>query len=408
VKYALIPMRRSQLVHQVSETALQHPHWALVERVAASRYFQPSARLRDFLFYVADCALRDAPDEATEQHVGICVFQRTPGYNCAEDNIVRTHARALRQKLAEYFQNEGSQEETIIEIPKGHYLPVFHSAIRAAPMLPAVAVSEKTSGNSRLKWLLLAVLLAGCLTGAAWWKVDRAKSNSAVDRFWGPFFANNDSLVIYSNPLFVGNAIIGLRYAPPPDDPRADIGDNYVDSYTGVGEVVSTYDLSRLFASHHATFTLKRSLLVTWDEAKLKNLIFVGSVQQNPALRVIPASMDFTPTWGTDSSGIVNHQPKPGELTIYSRPDHPLTRDYAILALLPGLQPGRKSLVFSGLTTMGTQAAVEFACREEDLKRLLHLASRPDGTIRSFEAVIETTIAGGVPIQTRLVTIHVH
>ena len=91
------------------------------------------------------------------------------------------------------------------------------------------------------------------------------------------FCANNGPLVIYSNPLFVGNAIAGLQYAPPPDDPRADIGDGYLDSYTGVGEVVSVQDQSRLFASHHANFTLKRSLLATWDEAKLKGLIFTGA-----------------------------------------------------------------------------------------------------------------------------------
>ncbi len=406
MKYALTSMGRTPLVLQVSETALRHPHWVLVERVAASRYFQSSAKLRDFLFYVSDCALRNAPEEATEQHVGIRVFQRPPGYNCAEDNIVRTHARSLRQKLAEYFQNEGSQEKTIIEIPKGHYLPVFHSAIPAVPMLPAIDATKIESSNSKLKWLVIALLLGVCFAVAGWWHVDRAERDSAIDRFWAPFFANNSSLVIYSNPLFVGNATDGLRYAPPSDDSTANLTGNY--SYTGVGEVVSVYDLSRLFASYHATFTLKRSLLVTWDEAKLKNLIFIGATQQNPALRVISATMDFTTTWGTGFSGIVNHHPKPGEPLIYSRPDNPLTRDYAILALLPGFQPGRKLLLFSGLTTMGTQAAVDFACRPEDVEQLLRLAAHPDGTIHPFEAVIETTIGGGVPIQTRLVTIHVH
>ena len=241
-------MGRTPLVLQVSETALRHPHWVLVERVAASRYFQSSAKLRDFLFYVSDCALRNAPEEATEQHVGIRVFQRPPGYNCAEDNIVRTHARSLRQKLAEYFQNEGSQEKTIIEIPKGHYLPVFHSAIPAVPMLPAIDATKIESSNSKLKWLVIALLLGVCFAVAGWWwHVDRAERDSAIDRFWAPFFANNSSLVIYSNPLFVGNATDGLRYAPPSDDSTANLTGNY--SYTGVGEVVSVYDLSRLFAS---------------------------------------------------------------------------------------------------------------------------------------------------------------
>jgi hypothetical protein len=401
-------MPSSHLTSQISEAALRHPQWVLIERVAASHCFQSSARLRDFLFYVADCALRDAPEEATEQQVGVSVFQRSPGYNCAEDNIVRTHARLLRQKLAEYFQNEGIREEIIIEIPKGHYLPIFQSSSRAVPILPAIVAPEKAFGSSRLVWLLIALLLPVCLAGAWWWHKDRTANNSAINRFWDPFFANNDSLVIYSNALFVGNAFDGLRYALPTDSPHTDMDGNYVDSYTGVGEVVSVYDLSRLFNSHHSTFTLKRSLLVTWDEAKLKNLIFVGSVEQNPALRVMPATVDFTPLRGTESFGIVNHNPKPGEQPLYSRPNHPLSKDYAILALLPGLDPGRKSLVFGGLTTMGTQAAVDFACDPAGAKQLLDSAVRPDGSIRPFEAVIETKIAGGVPIQTKLDAIHVH
>ena len=109
-----------------------------------------------------------------------------------------------------------------------------------------------------------------------------------------------------------------------------------------------------------------------------------------------------------DYAGIVNHHPKPGEPALYQRPEHPMTKDYAILALMPGLQPGRKMLVFSGLTTLGTQAAVEFACRRDTAEQLLAAATDHNGEIRPFEAVLETSIGGGVPLQTRLIAIHPH
>src|ERR1700744_205919 len=99
-------MERFQLPFEVSSAARAHPHWAVVERVAASQCFHASNRLREFLFYVADCALRDFPKEATEQPIGMHVFQRHPGYNASQDSIVRTHARLLRQKLGEYFATE--------------------------------------------------------------------------------------------------------------------------------------------------------------------------------------------------------------------------------------------------------------------------------------------------------------
>ena len=176
----------------------------------------------------------------------------------------------------------------------------------------------------------------------------------------------------------------------------------------GIGELASVYTLTKLYDSHNARFILKRSLLTTWDEAKTKNLVFIGSVAENMSLRVLQSTTDFTMTTGPGFSGLVNHHPKPGEPLVYSRPEHPLTKDYAVLALLPGVQAGKKMLIFSGLTTFGTQAAVDYVCHPDSAAELLRHITAPNGEIRPFEAVLETDIGGGVPLQTRLVTIRVH
>ena len=82
--------------------------------------------------------------------------------------------------------------------------------------------------------------------------------------------------------------------------------------------------------------------------------------------------------------------------------------DYAVIALLPGVQSGKHMLVFSGLTTLGTQAAVEYVSHKESLAELLKLVSSPTGEIAPFEALIAVTIEGGVPLQGKLVSIRVH
>jgi len=409
-------------VLEFGKDALQHPHWVLVERVAASQHFQSSPRLKDFLLYVASCSLRGAPEEVTEHFIGIKVFHRSPGYNSAEDSIVRTHARLLRQRLGDYFEKEGSSEETVIEIPKGHYLPVFRPRLPVAASQSTSTIVDDESDTAKQKavrWrarFLVAAAVVLCVAGVGSWgsrkwpslRAHQGAVSSVVDKFWQPFFADSSSLVIYSNALFVGDSRNGLRYAPYAAHANPGVANNYVDTYTGVGELNSVYELTRLFDGHQASFTLKRSLLVTWDEAKQRNLIFIGSVAENPALRVMPNTMDFTLTTGRGFSGIVNRTPRAGELPLYSRPEHPLTKDYAIVALLPGLEPGRRTLVFSGLMTFGTQAAVEFACRPEGLEQLVHAAVDSGGTFHPFEAVIETTLGGNVPLESRLVAIHVH
>lgn len=396
--------------------------WNLVRRIAASAHLNKSRRLCEFLLYAAGCAIRNAPEEATEQQIGVNVFGRPPGYNSSEDSIVRTHARLLRQKLAAYFEGQGVSEEMVLEIPKGHYLPVFRPRLAAEPEIetffpPMVAAVipppvQESPRPSRLggRWMLASVtLILLCLLGlTAWHRWRRpVPAQSPVDVFWRPFLTGTPPLVIYSNALFVGDSEHGLRYAPagavvPPD------GTGYVETYTGVGELASVHKLTRLFDRYHASFVLKRSLLVTWDEAKQRNLIFIGSRAENPALRVLPPTRDFSMISGPGFSGIVNHHPLPQEPALFWRPEHPLSRDYAILALLPGVVPGNRILIFSGLMTFGTQAAVDFVCQPGTVSTLLEKVRGQNGEISPFEAVLQTDIVGGVPLRTHLVTIRVH
>jgi hypothetical protein len=402
------------------------PRWELVQRIASSQLLKSASRLRDFLLYVAECAIRNAPEDATEQQIGIHVFGRAPGYNSSEDSIVRTHARLLRQKLTEYFAGEGATEQIVVEIPKGHYLPIFRPPDSKAPLpkhpelipvhdaelVPAVRATTPPAprvGLWRVITLgLIALVLLSLVALELWRKrsLPVNQTNSAMEILWRPFLSGAPPLVIYSNALFDGSSKTGLRYARPTTDPA--IASSYIDTYTGIGEVAAVYRLTRMFDADHAQFILKRSLLVTWDEASIKNLIFIGSSAENPSLRVLPDTSDFTIVADDTFSGFVNHHPKPGEPAMYSRPEHPLNRDYAVLALLPGMQPGKKVLICSGLTTFGTQAAVDFATNPQDVDQLFRAAKFTKGTVRPFEALLETTITGGVPVETRLVTVHTH
>jgi hypothetical protein len=390
-----------------------------------NQHLSSSSRLNELLFYIADCAIRQAPEDATEQQIGIQLFGRVPGYNSSEDSIVRTHARLLRQKLSAYFADEGVTEELVVEVPKGHYLPIFTSRVQTlinegltpgtlisppseAPTPVYSPTSESRRSTVRYIWALLPLALLVALLFWHPWKV--SASSTPEDVFWHPFFVDDPPYVIYSNALFTGDSTRGLKYATTTTTASRDGAgtEDYVDTYTGIGELASVYDLTRIFDAHQATFILKRSLLVSWDEAKSKNLIFIGSRAENPSLRVLQLAVDFSIETEPGSAGIVNHNPKAGEPAVYSRPEHPLTTDYAILELLPGVLPGKHVLVFSGLTTVGTQAAVEYVCRPETMAELLKQISGPKGEIRPFEAVLQTTIGGGVALQTHLVTIRVH
>jgi hypothetical protein len=57
---------------------------------------------------------------------------------------------------------------------------------------------------------------------------------------------------------------------------------------------------------------------------------------------------------------------------------------------------------------LGTQAAVEFGCRKESVAELLKAVSTPKGEARPFEALLEVSLEGGVPLQSKLISVRVH
>jgi hypothetical protein len=293
------------------------------------------------------------------------------------------------------------EDSTKAEVAPIHVEQAKDALISEPPPMPATRRQRVWQA-----FLGIALALLLCLTlGAALHWQRQAATTKPLNQLWEPFLAGDPPLVIYSNALFVGDAKSGMRYAP------ADGSDGHstdlVDSYTGIGELISVHELTKMFDRHHAEFVLKRSPLVTWDQARSRNLIFIGSVAENASLKLLPSTQDFTLTATADAAGVVNHHPKQGEPQVYLRPEHPLTRDYAIIALLPGVQPENRMFVFSGLTTLGTQAAMEYALDPDTVAELMRQVSS-ERQIHNFEALLEVSIRGGVPLQPRLVSIRIH
>ena len=438
----------------------------LADRVAAGRELAASPKLRSFFLYVVDCSLREHPEEATEQQIGVKIFGRRPGYNSGDDSIVRAQARLLRQKLTSYFAAQGAGEPSVIDMPKGRYLLSFHQRTALLPAalgetahrefqaegtdapetqpaplsaLPQAALPHAMSPQAALPpavsrriadrrpptfWVCLGLalgLLAGGLLGAGSYRQYLVAAAPHPDPLWSPFFSDaHPTLVIYSNPLFRGSPAEGLHLVDPDrpsaagnapnDTPNDTLGnklDNTLDdTYTGTGEVQAIHTLTRFFDRHGAVFTLKRSRLVTWDQARSSNLIFVGAPSQNTALHDLPARSEFTIAQDAQARGyIVNQHPRPGEPAVF--PTNDRTQETAVVASLPGMETGTGILVISGLTTIGTQMAAEFLCRPENLRTLAEIVGTTSGgTLRPFEAVLHVGISKGVGVRVQLATVH--
>src|SRR6202790_872625 len=121
-----------------TDNLLNDERWQLVQRIISSPPFQKGTRLRDLLQYVTEQTIRGHAHELTEQHIGSALFHKPSDYSPLEDSSVRVHVRQLRLKLHEYFNEDGRNEPTILEIPKGSYAPVFRAVHKLDPVPTAV------------------------------------------------------------------------------------------------------------------------------------------------------------------------------------------------------------------------------------------------------------------------------
>jgi hypothetical protein len=228
--------------------------------------------------------------------------------------------------------------------------------------------------------------------------------------FWKPFTAGaEEPWVIFSNAAFVGRPETGMRYYKSSEDSKTTVYDHY----TGVGEVLAIHALDDAFSKLGRRLRVKRGSLFTLDDVKNNNLIFVGSPSENLSLLDIPGTQEFVfqrvasgPRQGDLS--IVSKHPKPGEASAYlaSPSSTPLTEDYAVVGLVPGIESGQYVMILAGTTTFGTQGAVEFVCGPDSVEKLLReTPGSGTGLIKPFEALVRVKIARGVAVETELVAV---
>ena len=396
-----------------------------VEKLVNSHTLHGSESLCKLLRYLADQAVKHPGSALKEYQIATEVFGRPSDFDPHLDSLVRVQAGRLRAKLADYYASEGGEDPIVVELPKGTYTLAFHQATHAekAPLreVSEAELGSRVSQSRRNSFVIaaLSVLLVVALgVIVALYSRERSTGSpaaeqpvpSAIQVFWRPFVTSPEvPWVIFSNGAFVGRAETGLRYFNPAKDSKQAIDDHY----TGVGEVLAIYDLDHVFRQLHREIRVKRGSLFTLDDAQNNNLIFVGSPAENLTLLDIPSTHEFVfqrLTTGPRKGdlAVMNVHPQPGEDKNFlaTPPSSPLAEDYAIIALVPAMNPARSLLILAGATTIGTQAAAEYVCRPESLERLLlRLSVSENGEMSPFEAVLRIKVTRGVPIESELVAL---
>ena len=400
-----------------------------IERLVGSHALHGSESLCKLLRYLAKHAVEHPGSTLKEYQIATEVFGRPSNFDPQLDSTVRVQAGRLRVKLAEYYASNGAEDTIVVELPKGAYALSFHH--RGAPVgrthgpRREIERDEGFERSGSRRWMIaagaLAVLLACAVAAIVVLLVARNTAEvgavghedtapAAFHVFWKRFVSGpEEPWVIFSNAAFIGRPETGMRYYEAAHDSRNAI----LDHYTGVGEVLAIHELDHVFGLLHHRIRVKRGSLFSLDDAKNNNLIFIGSPSENLTLLEIPGTQEFV--FQRVVSGrrkgdleIVNVHPQPDEPKQFlaTPSGEPLTEDYAVVALIRGLNPAQSVLILAGTTTIGTQAAVEYVCRQDSIEKLLLRLSVSDtGELKPYEAVLQVKVTRGVPVETQLVAL---
>ena len=398
-----------------------------IERLTKSHSLHSSESLCRLLRYLAEHSL-DHPGVALKEYqIATEVLGRPAGFDPQSDSTVRVQAGRLRVKLADYYAHEGIHDPILVEIPKGSYVLAFQlrgnsgNVVMEAPRIELPPRRTEVQPSNR-RWVIavtvLLVLLAVSVVTSAF-LITRERTQpvaaqavpAAYRLFWDRFlYGPQEPLVVFSNGNFVGRPETGMRYFNPSSDASSSF---ILDHYTGVGEVLAIHQLDRVFFLLNRPIRVKRGALFTLDDAKNNDLIFVGSPSENLTLLDIPGTREFI-FKRLDSGArkgdlaVRNVHPQRGEPENFlaTPANQPTVEDYAVVALLPGLDPARSVLILAGNSTFGTQAAVEYICREDSIRELLQrLNVSKAADLKPFEALLRVKIAHGVPVVAELVAI---
>jgi hypothetical protein len=163
-----------------------------------------------------------------------------------------------------------------------------------------------------------------------------------------------------------------------------------------------------MFSSVGQKCRVQQSRLVNLEEIKRGNVILLGGNQAWSG-RVFLNVEGFH----FQSGVILNRSPRADEKPVYKPEFDPvtnqLTRDYALVLMLPNERKENRVLLIYGIYTQGSQAAIEYLKNPErmvELRKALVDLSADHKTIPPyFQALLTTTVENAVPGASSLVAV---
>jgi len=417
-------------------------------RIMKSTAFQNAPLLQKLLEFIVAKSVEGKPEDLNEFAIATQVLGRRSDFDPASDTSVRTQAYRLRIKLKEYYATEGKADKLLVDIPKGHYRPIFSTSpgqhIEIGARLAVAAQTDPASliniekrnlgsGQPQLRyWLIicglsfLAVVLffGGILVGrysapAYLAAAGAAKIDESLARFWLGQSSKSGVVLAFTDPVFLetnkgdllnyrGGAVADRGAPVGKEDSQtteldSGLGERagplqYEDGFTGTGEVLAVHRLTDLLRTLNVNLIVERSRALSATDLHNYDVVFLGSPYGNRLLYQITLPKKFTfkqPNsppylWQGEIIDNSSRTATTGAYGIVRDPQtHVILTDYALFDVFPSPAQGHRIMLLAGLTTTGTQGAATFATSAQGLQQVRTLLGASKGNSETLPANFE-------------------
>jgi len=385
-----------------------------IDRILLSTAFHGRDSLKRLLAYLAERTMEGTAGGLKEYTIGVEVFHKPEGYDPQQDGSVRQHMSKLRQKLDEYYRAEGNSDPIRIELPKRQFRLEFQDSVQMQPP------GEPAGRRPTAYWAAISCLIL--LLPFTYWlgsvRQASAELDPAVRRLWAPFLDSaKRTVVCLGTPLFLRNRSFRVRdsHLNATDTPEAQAriealqGKLGLDSlvptfdYTGIGEAYAAFDIAHVFGGVHREANLKRANVISWDDIRGENVIFLGAPKFNPQLAAITDSLELA----VRESQVINIHPRAGESATYGRisdGNRDAAEDHVLIDWLPGIGPSDRILILEGGSTSSNWAAADYLTHPATAGELVSRIKLPDGTLPPFfQVLLHVKYKASVPTRTDFV-----
>lgn len=399
-----------------------------------SRVFEKSPALRRLLLYLWD----HRSEEVNEYAIATEALERRTDFDPRSDSAVRVQVARLRQKLKEYYDEEGKAEPSRITIPLGSYNLQLHPVDNENESVPSIeepastASFEETStipaAHKRSRqnvWIgiaLAASAVLGYFVGTARQPSTAVKeTQSAVTRIppiWDLILTGDKSeRIVVPNPVFFswidksGETLIA----------RDPIVNTYKDSeksaklttlvknlgkpilaqdYTVASDTQASFRLARYLQPFKSRIDLSSSSDLPPEAPDSENLILLGTINTLAPYRLYLDRLHYR--FPEHSQAIIDIAPVAGKSsrfdTVRESPSRSITP--GIVALLPGRTADTSVLIIVGYHSNALVSYLTSTAGLDDLQK----ARAVNGNPRFFEAIVFSEVNNIVPLRSWIVS----